>query len=107
MVYSDQKDTIFYDIGADETCRINDEKNYCNGPLRPMTNYRLKLRAFTTNGFQDSWTVPFSIREFNTYFALFDHSYNLGEGQRGRSKHFFFFLKDFLLALPGISKHYR
>ncbi|XP_001944639.2 phosphatidylinositol phosphatase PTPRQ isoform X1 [Acyrthosiphon pisum] len=61
MPFKDQNDGVF-DIGADDTCSINDMKSYCNGPLRPVTNYRLKLRAFTADGFQDSWTVPFTTR---------------------------------------------
>ncbi|XP_025205820.1 tyrosine-protein phosphatase 10D isoform X2 [Melanaphis sacchari] len=61
MPFKDQNDEVF-DIGADNTCSINDKKSYCNGPLRPVTNYRLKLRAFTADGFQDSWTVPFTTR---------------------------------------------
>jgi len=59
----DQEDAV-YNIGADKTCPKNVEKMYCNGPLRPVTNYRLKLRAFTANGFQDSWTVPFTTRKY-------------------------------------------
>lgn len=58
----DQKDVVF-DIGADDNCPKNDDKSYCNGPLRPVTNYRLKLRAYTAGGFQDSWTVPFTTRK--------------------------------------------
>jgi len=58
----DQNDGVF-DIGTDDSCSINDKKSYCNGPLRPVTNYRLKLRAFTADGFQDSWTVPFTTRK--------------------------------------------
>ncbi|XP_022183704.1 phosphatidylinositol phosphatase PTPRQ isoform X1 [Myzus persicae] len=61
MPFKDQNDGVF-DIGADDTCSIHDQKSYCNGPLRPVTNYRLKLRAFTADGFQDSWTVPFTTR---------------------------------------------
>ncbi|KAL4108189.1 hypothetical protein QTP88_018430 [Uroleucon formosanum] len=61
MPFKDQNGGVF-DIGADDTCSIHDKKNYCNGPLRPVTNYRLKLRAFTADGFQDSWTVPFTTR---------------------------------------------
>lgn len=60
---TDREDTI-YNIGADKNCPKNVEKMYCNGPLRPVTNYRLKLRAFTTNGLQDSWTVPFTTRMY-------------------------------------------
>ncbi|VVC45169.1 Fibronectin type III,Protein-tyrosine phosphatase-like,PTP type protein phosphatase,Tyrosine [Cinara cedri] len=60
MPFKNKNDAVF-DIGIDEKCSINDEqKNYCNGPLRPVTDYRLKLRAFTSNGYQDSWTVPFT-----------------------------------------------
>lgn len=62
IVHIDQKDVIF-DIGADDNCPKYDVKTYCNGPLRPVTNYRLKLRAYTTSGFQDSWTVPFTTRK--------------------------------------------
>lgn len=56
-------DQAIFDIGVDDSCDINDVKIYCNGPLRPGTDYRMKLRVFTDHGFQDSWTVPFTTRE--------------------------------------------
>ncbi|XP_050536508.1 tyrosine-protein phosphatase 10D-like isoform X3 [Daktulosphaira vitifoliae] len=53
-------DQAIFDIGVDDSCHISDVNIYCNGPLRPGTNYRMKLRVFTDHGFQDSWTVPFT-----------------------------------------------
>ncbi|XP_050442897.1 phosphatidylinositol phosphatase PTPRQ-like isoform X3 [Adelges cooleyi] len=60
MPFIDQTTEVSFDVGADMTCRISDRSDYCNGPLRPVTDYRLKLRAFTEHGFQDSWAVPFT-----------------------------------------------
>ncbi|GIY46718.1 receptor-type tyrosine-protein phosphatase beta [Caerostris extrusa] len=39
-------------VGIEKECST--EKFYCNGPLRPSTNYGVKLRAFTRGGFSET-----------------------------------------------------
>lgn len=37
-------------IGTESTC---DTYNYCNGPLKPGTNFALTMRVFTRKGYSD------------------------------------------------------
>uniref|UniRef100_A0A0N4T2I3 Fibronectin type-III domain-containing protein n=1 Tax=Brugia pahangi TaxID=6280 RepID=A0A0N4T2I3_BRUPA len=40
-------------IGADGTCNDIEVDTICNGPLKPATSYRFKLRLYTS---PDMWT---------------------------------------------------
>jgi hypothetical protein len=59
-------ENFFYTIGT-EKC---DSKRYCNGELKPGTNYKLTLRVFTSAGFADSVFVPFETKTESAFIWI-------------------------------------
>lgn len=58
---SPDHNTVYYTIGTDK-CPI-DKQDYCNGPLKPSTDYNVTLRIFTKNSYRDIHIVIFTTGE--------------------------------------------
>ncbi|XP_055384600.1 receptor-type tyrosine-protein phosphatase eta isoform X2 [Condylostylus longicornis] len=57
---NNDNEVIEYVIGNGNDCENLD---YCNGPLKPNTKYKMILRTFTKNGFRDSVGIDFKTDE--------------------------------------------
>lgn len=66
---SSDPDTVYYTIGSDK-CAI-DKAEYCNGPLKPSTEYNVTLRIFTKNSYRD---IPITIFTTGKCILIFNHS---------------------------------
>lgn len=55
------QNTIHYTIGTDK-CAV-DKQEYCNGPLKPNTEYNVTLRIFTKNSYRDIHIITFTTGE--------------------------------------------
>ncbi|XP_055592194.1 phosphatidylinositol phosphatase PTPRQ [Uranotaenia lowii] len=65
------EEMVTYIVG-NETCGANDTE-FCNGPLKPATEYHLVVRIFTATGFSDSRVINFAtdtLIQLNLIIAL-------------------------------------
>lgn len=60
---ADNVEDISFTIGIDKC--PDESKRYCNGPLRPDTEYHMVVRLFTTSGYNDA-----ALLEFKTQAAI-------------------------------------
>jgi receptor-type tyrosine-protein phosphatase beta len=53
-------------VGTEENCKS--KVGYCNGPLKPGTTYRFKIRAYTTRDkhSETNWSQPITTDPDNT-----------------------------------------
>lgn len=58
---SPDQNTVYYTIGTDR-CAL-DKQEYCNGPLKPSTDYNVTLRIYTKNSYRDIHIVTFTTGE--------------------------------------------
>ncbi|KAK9721424.1 TM proximal of protein tyrosine phosphatase, receptor type J [Popillia japonica] len=47
-----------------------DNNSYCNGPLRPETQYAVRIRGFTSNAYRDTSVIYFITPSEETYLPL-------------------------------------
>ncbi|XP_054757509.2 uncharacterized protein LOC129263629 [Lytechinus pictus] len=58
-----------FTIGTETECVSED--SICNGPLEPLTSYRILVRAYTDGGFADSpWSDPISTKVLDSWFTI-------------------------------------
>lgn len=57
-----ERSPIYYTIGTDK-CAL-DKQEYCNGPLKPSTEYNVTLRIFTKNSYRDIHIITFTTGEY-------------------------------------------
>lgn len=59
---SSEQDAVHFTIGSDK-CAIDNAK-YCNGPLKPSTEYNVTLRIFTKNSYRDIHITIFATGKY-------------------------------------------
>ncbi|XP_072180853.1 uncharacterized protein [Diadema setosum] len=58
-----------FTIGTESPCP--DEESICNGPLEPLTAYRVLVRAYTDGGYADSpWSDPIVTSSDRSWFEI-------------------------------------
>lgn len=62
---SSKSGSVSFTIGV-EKCEI-DQDFYCNGPLKPSTEYNVTLRIYTKNSYRDIHIDIFITRKYNTF----------------------------------------
>ncbi|XP_075234608.1 protein tyrosine phosphatase 52F isoform X2 [Lycorma delicatula] len=67
---------VEYTIGS-ESCSKDNINVFCNGPLNPATDYKLRIRAFTSAGFRDSPAVQFTTEPAFPYYMLMKFIFTL------------------------------
>ncbi|XP_072033318.1 LOW QUALITY PROTEIN: uncharacterized protein [Amphiura filiformis] len=60
----------FYTVGDNDLCPEQPRNYHCNGPLHPLTVYRVAVRAYTEAGYaQTPWSHPVTTKADRWWFA--------------------------------------